>query len=161
MESKDLLSFRSYTEAFRDFSRFIGPHLRPARAGIYNLSCRSTANQPAPGQHSSSVDTDHMDRIATLSEILAHDPNNAFARYGLALEYANTGEHERALEEFAKLLSANPDYAAGYFMAAQTLVKSGRTDDAKKMLTDGIAAAAREGDSHAQGEMQAMLDDLS
>lgn len=101
-----------------------------------------------------------MDRIASLSEILAQDPNNAFARYGIAMEYANAGQHDRALEEFSKLISANPDYAAGYFMAAQTLVKAGRSDEAKKMLTDGIAAAARKRDSHAQSEMQAMLDDL-
>lgn len=102
-----------------------------------------------------------MDRIASLSEILAQDPNNAFARYGIAIEYANADQHDRALEEFTKLLATNPDYAAGYFMAAQTLAKAGRTDDAKKMLTDGIAAATRKRDSHAQSEMQAMLDDLS
>jgi thioredoxin-like negative regulator of GroEL len=101
-----------------------------------------------------------MDRIASLSEILAQDPNDAFARYGLAMEYANTGQHDRALEEFAKLLSSNPDYAAGYFMSAQTLVKAERTEEAKKMLINGIAAAGRKHDSHAQSEMQAMLDEL-
>ena len=101
-----------------------------------------------------------MDRISTLSELLTQDPNNAFARYGLALEYANCGQHDRALEEFNKLLLANPDYAAGYFMAAQTLVKGERTDEAKKMLVNGIAAAGRKGDSHARSEMQQMLDEL-
>lgn len=100
------------------------------------------------------------DRITTLSEILVHDPNNPFARYGLAMEYANAGNHERALEEFKTLLSSNPDYAAGYFMAAQTMVKAGRVDEAKAMLTDGIAAAQRKRDSHAQSEMQAMLEEL-
>jgi predicted Zn-dependent protease len=102
-----------------------------------------------------------MDRIATLAEILAQDPNNAFARYGLAMEYANSGQTERALDEFGKLVSTNPDYAAGYFMAAQTLVKANRPEDAKQMLRDGIAAAQRKRNSHAQSEMQAMLDELS
>jgi predicted Zn-dependent protease len=102
-----------------------------------------------------------MDRIATLAEILAQDPNNAFARYGLAMEYSNSGQPDRALDEFGKLLSANPDYAAGYFMAAQTLVKANRPEEAKQMLRDGIAAAQRKKDSHAQSEMQAMLDELS
>src|SRR5438552_11471706 len=60
----------------------------------------------------------HMDRIAMLSELLSQDPSNAFARYGLAMEYSNSGELNRALDEFGKLLSANPDYTAGYFMAA-------------------------------------------
>ena len=101
-----------------------------------------------------------MDRIAMLSEVLAKDPNNVFARYGLAMEYSNSGQMQQAIEEFQKLLAAHPDYAAGYFMAAQTLVKCERPDDAIKMLQQGIAAAQRKGDSHAQSEMQAMLDEM-
>jgi len=102
-----------------------------------------------------------MDRIATLNEILAQDPGHAFARYGLAMEYANRGELDRAVEEFARLLAANPDYTAGYFMAAQTLVKAQRTAEARRMLEDGIACAQRKGDSHSQSEMQAMLEEIS
>ena len=95
-----------------------------------------------------------------LHEILTQNPGDAFARYGLAMEYSKTGEVERAMEEFGKLLSAHPDYSAGYFMAAQTLDKAGRSDDAKKMLVDGIASARRTGNGHAQSEMEAMLASL-
>ncbi|HEX4488827.1 MAG TPA: tetratricopeptide repeat protein [Terriglobales bacterium] len=101
-----------------------------------------------------------MDRLAMLTEVLTQNPNDAFARYGLAMEYSSQGNIEKSLEEFGKLLSVHPDYAAGYFMAAQTLVKADRVDDAKEMLTDGIAAAQRTSNGHAAGEMQAMLDDL-
>jgi predicted Zn-dependent protease len=101
-----------------------------------------------------------MDRLAMLNEILSQNPDDAFARYGLAMEYSKSGEVERALEEFAKLLSAHPDYTAGYFMAAQTLVTANRVDEAKKMLVDGISSARRTGNSHAQSEMTAMLDEL-
>ena len=102
-----------------------------------------------------------MDRTTALAEILAQDPNNVLARYGLAMEYAKSGQTDQALREFGTLLSANPDYAAGYFMAAQTLVKADRVDEAKEMLQNGIRAAARKGDSHAQSEMQAMLEEIS
>jgi tetratricopeptide (TPR) repeat protein len=102
-----------------------------------------------------------MDRIAMLSEILAQNPGDAFARYGLAMEYSNRGEFEAALAEFAKLLTANPDYTAGYFMAAQTLAKASRVDEAKKMLADGIASAQRTGNGHALSEMEGMLAELS
>ena len=101
-----------------------------------------------------------MDRVAMLNEILSQDPNDAFARYGLAMEYSKSGDVLRALEEFAVLLSAHPDYTAGYFMAAQTLVSASRTDEARKMLVDGIASARRTGNSHAQSEMTALLDEL-
>lgn len=95
-----------------------------------------------------------------LNEILAQDPANAFARYGLAMEYANRGEVEASLAEFASLLSQNPDYTAGYFMAAQTLAKAGRNDEARTRLDEGIASAKRTGNQHAEREMQAMLDEL-
>jgi predicted Zn-dependent protease len=101
-----------------------------------------------------------MDRIAMLNEILEQNANDAFARYGLAMEYSNAGQVERAMAEFSKLLSAHPDYTAGYFMAAQTLAKSERNDDARKMLADGIASARRTGNAHAQSEMEAMLAEL-
>jgi cytochrome c-type biogenesis protein CcmH/NrfG len=101
-----------------------------------------------------------MDRAAMLAELLTQDPNNVLARYGLAMEYSNSGDFGRSLEEFQKLLAANPDYAAGYFMAAQTLVKAKRSEEAKKMLENGIAAAQRKGDNHARSEMEAMLEEI-
>jgi predicted Zn-dependent protease len=95
-----------------------------------------------------------------LNDILSQNPEDAFARYGLAMEYSKSGEVERALEEFGKLLSTHPDYTAGYFMAAQTLASANRVDEAKKMLVDGISSARRTNNTHAQSEMTAMLDEL-
>jgi predicted Zn-dependent protease len=102
-----------------------------------------------------------MDRIATLSDILAQNPDHAFARYGLAMEYAKTGNFELALGQFEKLLAAHPDYTAGYFMAAETLVRAKRVEEARQMLASGIRAAQRTHDAHAQSEMEAMLEELS
>ena len=101
-----------------------------------------------------------MDRIATLNEILTENPSDAFARYGLAMEYSKQGDLDRALAEFSILLDKNPDYTAGYFMAAQTLARAQRVDDARKMLADGIGSARRTGNLHAQSEMEAMLTEL-
>ena len=101
-----------------------------------------------------------MDRIASLNEILTENPSDAFARYGLAMEYSKQGDLDRALAEFSILLEKNPDYTAGYFMAAQTLARAQRVEDAKKMLTDGISSARRTGNLHAQSEMEAMLTEL-
>ena len=101
-----------------------------------------------------------MDKIAMLNEILAKNPADAFARYGLAMEYASRGETETALAEFDRLLIQHPDYTAGYFMAAQTLAKAGHNDQAKSRLNQGIACARRTGNSHAEREMSTMIDDL-
>jgi predicted Zn-dependent protease len=101
-----------------------------------------------------------MDKIAGLKEILSIDPNNAFARYGLAMEYVNRGEIATGLAEFDTLLAAHPDYTAGYFMAAQTLAKEERVPEAIARLHAGIACARRTGNNHALSEMQGMLDEL-
>ena len=102
-----------------------------------------------------------MDRVAMLQEVLEQNPEDAFERYGLALEYSNAGETESALAQFATLLAKHPDYTAGYFMSAQTLAKAGRADEAKLMLEQGIASAKRTGNDHALSEMQAMLDGMN
>ena len=75
-------------------------------------------------------------------------------------EELRADDFDRALAEFSILLETHPEYTAGYFMAAQTLVKAERTDDARKMLDDGIASARRTGNLHAQSEMEALLAEL-
>jgi predicted Zn-dependent protease len=101
-----------------------------------------------------------MDKIEGLKEILALDANNSFARYGLAMELAGRSETDQALSEFDTLLKNDPQYTAGYFMAAQTLAKAGRNAEAIDRLKAGVASAARTGNTHAMSEMQAMLDEL-
>jgi len=101
-----------------------------------------------------------MDKISGLKEILALDPKNSFARYGLAMELAGRGETDEALDEFDALLANDPEYTAAYFMAAQTLAGAGRAPEAIERLKAGIGCASRTGNRHAAGEMQAMLDEL-
>lgn len=101
-----------------------------------------------------------MDKAAMLQQVLEANPKDAFARYGLAMEYAGRNEVEAAMREFETLLHDSPDYTPGYFMAAQTLERAGRPVEAIDHLKLGIASAMRTGNSHAQNEMQAMLDAL-
>ncbi len=101
-----------------------------------------------------------MDRIAMLTEIVAANPADSFARYGLAMEYSKAGQIERALAEFKALIEKNPDYTPAYFMAAQALANASRVDEAKRWLVDGISSARRTGNNHAQSEMTSMLEEL-
>lgn len=99
-------------------------------------------------------------RATALKEILAANPDDAFARYALGLEYSGAGDTEGALAEFQRLLASHPDYANGYFMAAQTLARAERADEAKTMLQQGIECARRTRNQHALSEMEGMLDEL-
>jgi protein involved in temperature-dependent protein secretion len=101
-----------------------------------------------------------MDKIAMLTEILAMNPTDAFARYGLAMEYAGRGDFHDAFAQFELLLEANPDYVPGYQMYAQTLVKAGQVNDAVIQLDRGIDCALRVNNQHALGEMSQMREDI-
>ncbi len=100
------------------------------------------------------------DRVSQLKEILAHDPKNQMARYALALEFANAGQLETAMFEFRQLLVDHPTYVPGYQMLAQTMMRAGLSNDARDTLRKGIEAAVTAGNTHAQSEMQGMLDEI-
>jgi len=100
-------------------------------------------------------------RVAALTELLTANPNDAFARYALGLEYSGAGQTDAAIAEFQQLLASHPDYTNGYFMAAQTLARADRNDEARALLQRGIESARRTGNRHAQAEMQGMLDELN
>ena len=99
-------------------------------------------------------------RRQILEEFIAQKPTDAFARYGLAMECANSGDTAAADENFKALLAAHSDYVAGYFQYGQFLAKTGRTEEARSTLTAGIATALRTGDEHARSEMQTALAEL-
>ena len=99
-------------------------------------------------------------RLDILKSLVEQDPTGTFARYGLAMEYRNSGDLEAAMGEFRALMAANPDYSPAYFHGGQTLERMGRPGEARAVYLQGIEAAARGGDQHARSEMQGALDML-
>ena len=99
--------------------------------------------------------------MIALSEILAQNPSDAFARYGLAIAHAAEGNHEQALIEYSTLLNYTPGYVPAYQMSAQLLLQIGRLEEARSRLAEGISIAEKSGNAHAASEMQAMLEDLT
>ena len=101
-----------------------------------------------------------LNRLEILKSMVAQNPNDNFSRYGLAMEYANSGNLEGAVEEYESLLSVNPDYAAAYYHGGQALEKLGRIEEARRMYQRGLEATRRTGDAHTNSELQAALDIL-
>ncbi len=104
-------------------------------------------------------------RLDILKSMVEQNPTDSFARYGLAMEYRNTGDleaamGEAAMGEFRALMAANPDYAPAYFHGGQTLERIGRLDEAREVYLQGIEVTTRSGDQHARSEMQGALDML-
>jgi tetratricopeptide (TPR) repeat protein len=99
-------------------------------------------------------------RAQFLEETLQSDPDNAFVRYALAMELANSDQSAEAWHHFERLLARHPAYSATYFQAGKFLVKQGRIQEARKVFAQGIEVTGSQGNLHAQSELQAALDEL-
>ena len=96
-------------------------------------------------------------RLQMLLQITQTDAGDAFAWYGLAVEYRRVGQTEEALRTFETLRSTFPDYLAGYLMAGQVLIEAERSSDAVVWIEQGIALAEKQGNQQALGELQDAL----
>jgi len=99
-------------------------------------------------------------RRQKLEEFVAQNPKDAFSRYGLALECLKEGDKAGAEAQFRALIENHVDYVPGFQMYAQMLVQDERREEAKSVLTAGIAAATRVGNAHARSEMEGLLAEL-
>jgi tetratricopeptide (TPR) repeat protein len=102
-----------------------------------------------------------MDRLTRLKGMLEENPQDRFARYGLAMELSSQGRLDESLGEFRTLMSLDPDYLASYLQAGQTLEKLNRVQEAREVYQKGIEVAARKGDVKTRGELESALDFLS
>ena len=101
-----------------------------------------------------------MNRLEILRSMVAQNPADVFARYGLAMELVKSGELASAVCEFRSLLEHNPHYAAAYFHGGQALEKLGQLEQARQLYEKGIEVTSLTGDAHARTELQAALDML-
>jgi Flp pilus assembly protein TadD len=96
-------------------------------------------------------------RLEILEQMVAQDPQNNFARYGLAMEHANRGDWSAAVSEFHTLLERDETYAPAYYHAGQALEKLGQVEQARVVYEKGIEVTTRKGDLHTRSEIEAAL----
>ena len=99
-------------------------------------------------------------RLETLEEFARERPADAFAHYGLAMEYITGGEEEKAREHFERLVAAHPEYVPAYYHYGQLLARLAKFDEARRILSTGAQVAQKAGNSHARDELQAALQEL-
>jgi len=96
-------------------------------------------------------------RLSLLEKVTSSGSADAFAWYALGMEYRKEGRPEDAIQAFASLRAAHPDYLPMYLMAGQLLVELGRHKDAREWLNAGIVLARATGDGKALGELETEL----
>jgi Flp pilus assembly protein TadD len=100
------------------------------------------------------------ERLQFLQDSISSNPDDTFARYGLALELARGGRPDEAWEHFRYLLEHHPDYAPAYYQAGMLLIDRGRSEEARTVLTQGVQVTRRLGQKHAESELTAALESL-
>ena len=97
-------------------------------------------------------------RIEAFRAFVAKSPDDAFARYSLAMALRAAGRGGDAAAEFEELRRRKPDYVPAYLMLGQTLETLGKDAEAAQAYEDGIAAATRVNDMHARDELGQALE---
>ena len=92
--------------------------------------------------------------------MVAKDPGNPLARFGLANEALKAQLYAEAAEHLSFYLSAHADEGNGYGRLAEALIHLGRVDEARTALREGIDASRRFGHPSMANEFEARLDEL-
>ena len=100
--------------------------------------------------------------MAKIEALLAEAPDDAFLRYGLAMEHASAGDDAECAAVLRDLIArhATSPYVPAFLQCGQALARLDRTEEACAVLRAGVEAAGKAGDTHAQGEMQGLLASL-
>jgi tetratricopeptide (TPR) repeat protein len=93
-----------------------------------------------------------------LEKLLAAEPEDVFLNFGLAMELAKEGAKDGALQQFSRVIELDENYAAAYYQKGRLLLGLERRDEARAVLSAGVEASRRIGDTHAETEMRELLD---
>ncbi len=93
-------------------------------------------------------------RLERLKEFVKKNPDGAFARYGLAMEYRSLRQLDLAVATFAELLDRHPDYAPAFLQYGSTLQEMGRIEEASAIFKKGIQVCQALGETHAYEELE-------
>ncbi len=101
-------------------------------------------------------------RMEQIEALLAETPDDAFLRYGLAMEHASAGDDDACVAVLRDVIARTQSspYVPAYLQCGQALARLDRPEEACAVLRDGVEAARKAGDTHAQGEMQGLLASL-
>ena len=86
-------------------------------------------------------------RIEPLKKVLAIDPNDEVAWFGLGKAYMDDGNFDEAAKALRQCITVKPTYSAAYYALAQSLLKLGRIDECKAISDTGVEVSTKNGDA--------------
>ena len=102
-----------------------------------------------------------INRIEILKSYVDEDPEDAFSRYALALEYVKL-ENDPAAEPLMEHLNKEqPDYLPNYYHYGKLLERKGLFKEAIGIYNAGIQIAVLSNDSHTISELRSSLEAIN
>lgn len=86
-------------------------------------------------------------RIEPLKKVLALDPQDDVAWFGLGKAHMEDGNFGEAVQALESCIKVKPTYSAAYYALAQSLQKLGQTDRCREICDQGIAVSTKNGDA--------------
>ena len=99
-------------------------------------------------------------KLDTFRAMVAKNPDNVLARFGLANEAMKAGLHEEAAEQLSAYLARYDDEGNGWQRLAECRLALGQPAEARSALENGVAAARRYGHGGLAGELEERLEEL-
>ncbi|HEX6052117.1 MAG TPA: tetratricopeptide repeat protein [Gemmatimonadaceae bacterium] len=99
-------------------------------------------------------------RLEAMRAMVAKNPANPLARFGLANEALKAQLYEEAAEHLHVYLATYDDEGNGYGRLAEALVHLDRFDEARDALRRGIEVSRRFGHPGMANEFEARLEEL-
>jgi Flp pilus assembly protein TadD len=100
-------------------------------------------------------------RIEPLKKVLAMDPNDDVAWFGLGKAYMDDGNFEEATKALRRCVTVKPTYSAAYLALAQSLHKLGRIDECREAIGTGIEISTNNGDAMVTKNLETLKSSLS
>jgi Tfp pilus assembly protein PilF len=86
-------------------------------------------------------------RIEPLKKVLAIDPNDEVAWFGLGKAYLEDANYGEAIPALQSCIRVKPTYSAAYLALAQAFQKSGQLDQCREVCDQGIEVSTKNGDA--------------
>ena len=86
-------------------------------------------------------------RIEPLKRVLAIEPTDDVAWFGLGKAYMEDENFEETAKTLQQCITVKPTYSAAYYALAQSLQKLGRIDECRTICGTGIDVSTKNGDA--------------
>lgn len=99
-------------------------------------------------------------KIEPLKKLLAMDPNDEVAWFGLGKAYQGDGSFEEAASALERCIAVKPAYSAAYLALAESLKHLGQLDRCREVCDRGIEVSTKNGDAMVTKNLQTLKQGL-